>query len=396
MALTPRPIRGPDFDELDTLTACAREGTLVAAAERLGISRPAVAKRIKNLEALAGQPLLHRGGRGIQLTDAGASLLAASQRVLDGRDVLLATLGEIRGEHPSPIAGLRELLGGGPPQSRSAPLPEARLAETERVLELVLRESLTAVSISDPDTLIIHEVNEAFCRFTGRSREGLVGQRATDEHGPWADVDDRAGVFAELRSAGTVTARKIRIRRPDGSLRVGNLRAHLLSLAGANQVLSTIDDITELDTLETDQTAGVGFYRAVAEASKLLLSGRQAIESIASVLPTIHRSGPVTSVLLWNLEDNCTHELVGDPPPGDLRVKLADDALARNAGVARIGNPGLADGRVSGWAVGLPDGRLALVLLTTEQISTVAQALYEEALADLAILASAAGAPRVS
>lgn len=62
--------------------ACAAEGTLVAAAARIGISRPAVAKRVANLEALAGRPLLHRGGRGVRLTDAGATLLAAARQML--------------------------------------------------------------------------------------------------------------------------------------------------------------------------------------------------------------------------------------------------------------------------------------------------------------------------
>jgi LysR family glycine cleavage system transcriptional activator len=54
------PVRSPDLAELDTLVVCAVEGSLAATAARLGISRPAVAKRIKNLEALVGRPLLHR------------------------------------------------------------------------------------------------------------------------------------------------------------------------------------------------------------------------------------------------------------------------------------------------------------------------------------------------
>src|SRR5438270_4262781 len=152
MAAGSPPIRAPDVGELETLVACGAGGSLSAAAAHLGISRPAVAKRIKNLEALAGRPLLHRGGRGVRLTDAGAALLAGARRILEERDLLVSLLGEIRGEGPSPIAGLRELMGGGSEAARAAQQPEVRLAETERVLALILRASTTALIISDPQT----------------------------------------------------------------------------------------------------------------------------------------------------------------------------------------------------------------------------------------------------
>ena len=132
------PVRAPDLAELETLVVCAAEGSLVATAASLGISRPAVAKRIRNLEALAGRPLLHRGGRGVRLTDAGATLLAGARRMLEERDVLVSLLTEIRGDDPSAIAGLRELLGHSPTSSRAAQQPEVRLAETERILEAIL------------------------------------------------------------------------------------------------------------------------------------------------------------------------------------------------------------------------------------------------------------------
>lgn len=341
------------------------------------------------------EPLLHRGGRGVQLTDDGASLIAGARSVLDGRDALMEILSDIRGERPSPIAGIRELVGGGRARWRSTTLPEARLAETERVLELVLRASATAVTISDPETSVMHEVNDAFCRLTGRSREELVGRRATDHQGSWAHVSDRDALLEELRRTGTVARRHIRIRRPDGPIRIGNLSAHLLSIAGTTQVLSTIDDVTEQYVLETDQTAGVGFYRAVTEVSKLLLSGGAAIDSIASVLPTIHSTSQLTSVLLWNLEDNRPLELLGEPPPEGLGSKLRGAVLATDgAVVARIGVPGAADGVLSGWAVRIPSEGLALVLLTREQISATAQGLYHEALSDLASLAGRSGVAR--
>lgn len=153
------PVRSPDLAELETLLACAADGSFAAAAIPLGISRPAVAKRIKNLEALAGRPLVVRSGRGVRLTDSGAALLAGARRMLEERDVLVGVLTEIRGGGPSPIAGLRELIGHSPTASRAGHLAETRLAETERVLGFVLRESATGVAISKAETAMVYEVN---------------------------------------------------------------------------------------------------------------------------------------------------------------------------------------------------------------------------------------------
>jgi PAS domain S-box-containing protein len=237
-------VRAPDLAELETLAVCAAEGSFAAAAARLAISRPAIAKRIANLEALAGRSLLDRGGRGVTLTDAGATVLAGARRVLDERDVLLSVLTEIRGERPSAIEGLRELLGHSPTAARAAQLPEARLAETERVLEFILGASSTGVVISNPASAVVYEVNDAFCRFTGRSRSELLTKRATDGDA-WFDLSDRDRLIAEVRRAGVAERVVVRARRPDGSVRVGEATARVIALAGIQQMLTTVNDVTD-------------------------------------------------------------------------------------------------------------------------------------------------------
>jgi PAS domain S-box-containing protein len=237
-------LRAPDLAELETLVVCAAEGSLVAAAARLAISRPAIAKRIANLEALAGRPLLDRSGRGVRLTDAGATVLAGARRVLDERDVLLSVLTEIRGDGPSGIAGLRELLGHSPTAARAAQLPEARLAETERMLEFILRASSTGVVISNPESAVVYEVNDAFCSFTGRSRWELLNKPATDG-GAWFDLSDRDRLIDAVRRSGVAERVVVRARRPDGSVRIGEATARFIALAGIRQMLTTVDDVTD-------------------------------------------------------------------------------------------------------------------------------------------------------
>jgi len=381
-----RPIRAPDLAELETLVVCAGDGSFGAAAERLQISRPAIAKRINNLEALTGKRLLERGGRGVRLTDAGATLLAGARRILDERDVIVSLIAEIRGDGPSPIAGLRELLGHTPGVVRAAQQPEARLAETERVLALVLRSSKTAVAISDPDTSMIHEVNDAFCRITARSRAELIGRPSTDESGAWNDASERGPLIEQLRRTGKLDSAIVHIRRPDGSVRVCETSAYLVTLAGTAQMLSTVDDVTEQHLLEIERGAGIGCYRAVTRVSKLLKSGGGPVESVATVLSDMHQSGRLSSVLLWDVGGRRPHAVAGEAPPRDLADRLEQETPAGDETVMEVGDPSSAGDTPAGWAVLLPSTGLALVLLTRASISTVAQALYEQVLRDLAEL----------
>jgi DNA-binding transcriptional LysR family regulator len=56
------------------LTAVAAAQTIGRAAERLGLSQPALSRQLRELEHAAGVPLLERSARGATLTPAGASL----------------------------------------------------------------------------------------------------------------------------------------------------------------------------------------------------------------------------------------------------------------------------------------------------------------------------------
>ena len=217
---------------------------MAAAAEALGISRPAVAKRIRNLEALANTELLRRDGRGVALTDAGATLLADARGLLAERDALVVSITRIRGEEQPAIDGLRGILGHASASERAAQRPEARLAETERVLDLVLSSSGTGFVISDPDSGELHVANDAFCLFCGHSREALGGdlEQATVEHGPtWGEM------LRALRRDGELLARRIACRRADGTLRVARVSAHYILLGGVEQVLWRVEDVIDQD-----------------------------------------------------------------------------------------------------------------------------------------------------
>jgi PAS domain S-box-containing protein len=388
------PVRSPDIAELETLVACAANGSFAAAAVPLGISRPAVAKRIRNLEALAGRPLVVRGGRGVHLTDAGAALLVGARRMLEERDALVGVLAEIRAGGPSPIAGLRELIGHSPMASRAGQLAETRLAETERVLGFVLRESATGVAISHADTGMIHEVNMAFCRFTGRSRGELVGKTAADT-AAWRDVSDRDGLIDALRRTGSVERALIRVRRPDGTMRVGEASAQPVSLAGTRQMLCTVDDVTEQHVQNMEQGGSLTAYRALTRLAGDLFAGRPALESIGRILPDLRLSGGFTTALLWNVDDAAPAVVDGDPPPPGLDGELSRAKELSGGVVMRLDAAHLPSEVAMGWALPLAHAGYTLVLLSAEALPLSRQSLTADSLRDLAILERTAGDAQV-
>ena len=65
-------MRGTSIDELRMIAAVADEGSLTAAAARLGISQQAVSQRMRTLERRWSLPLFERSARGTTLTRHGA------------------------------------------------------------------------------------------------------------------------------------------------------------------------------------------------------------------------------------------------------------------------------------------------------------------------------------
>lgn len=91
-----KPVRPPDITELQTFCVAADMGSLGRAARRLHVSQPALTKRLRNLEALAGVQLLDRSPRGVTLTSAGRRLYEEARRALEQVAAVEDVLGELR------------------------------------------------------------------------------------------------------------------------------------------------------------------------------------------------------------------------------------------------------------------------------------------------------------
>ncbi|WP_251441668.1 LysR family transcriptional regulator [Microbacterium sp. USTB-Y] len=71
-----------DLRQLEALRAVHAEGSVTAAARRLGWGQPTVDYHLKNLERLVGSPVLLRSPRGSRLTPVGMLLLDRAQEIL--------------------------------------------------------------------------------------------------------------------------------------------------------------------------------------------------------------------------------------------------------------------------------------------------------------------------
>lgn len=78
------------FESMDTFIRVVEAGSITGAADRLGVAKSAVSRRLKELEEHLGVELFHRTTRQMNLTDTGRAFYHQSVRILE--DVLEAEL----------------------------------------------------------------------------------------------------------------------------------------------------------------------------------------------------------------------------------------------------------------------------------------------------------------
>lgn len=67
--------------QLRSLAALSAKGSVTAASNHLGLTQPAVTQQLRQLQDLAGLPLLQRTGDGMLLTPAGKEVVALAGRI---------------------------------------------------------------------------------------------------------------------------------------------------------------------------------------------------------------------------------------------------------------------------------------------------------------------------
>lgn len=90
--------RVPDLDALRLLVAVGRTGSIGAAARAVGTTQQSASERLRSVEAVVGLPLVRRGQRGSELTDAGVVVAGWGRRLLDLADEIDLAIDGLRGD----------------------------------------------------------------------------------------------------------------------------------------------------------------------------------------------------------------------------------------------------------------------------------------------------------
>src|SRR5256884_746724 len=141
-----------DTRQLAAFCAVVERKSFSQAAERLGVTQPAVSLQIRSLEQRLGRQLLDRSGRRVEPTEAGLRLYASAQRLLALEESLLE---ELTADDEGNITGTLELGASTGPGGTVVPLllcefhdlyPEVRVrlsvSDTQTVVDQVADRQL--------------------------------------------------------------------------------------------------------------------------------------------------------------------------------------------------------------------------------------------------------------
>src|SRR3954451_17449061 len=133
-----------DTRQLAAFCAVVERKSFSQAAERLGVTQPAVSLQIRSLEQRLGRQLLDRSGRRVEPTEAGLRLYASAQRLLQAEEQLLE---ELESDDEGVVTGSLELGASTGPGGSGVPVLLCEFQE--RHPDVTVR-----LSVSDTQTVV--------------------------------------------------------------------------------------------------------------------------------------------------------------------------------------------------------------------------------------------------
>ncbi|HOS97937.1 MAG TPA: PAS domain S-box protein, partial [Deltaproteobacteria bacterium] len=146
-------------------------------------------------------------------------------------------------------------------QKRSAEL----LQLSEQKFSLAFQSSPDAISISELGTGRIIDINRAYERRTGYSREELI-DHTTTELGIWAHPEERERFMDALRRDRALNLFEAALRTKAGQLRDMLLSATVIAIGGTEYILSMARDITKRKSMERALRESEERYRKITAA----------------------------------------------------------------------------------------------------------------------------------
>jgi DNA-binding transcriptional LysR family regulator len=250
-----------ELDDLHALLVLAETLHFGRAADRLHVSQPALSKRIQRMEGKIGGPLLVRGYRDVQLTEAGRLLAARSRHLIAEASATLAlTERAARGE-----AGLLRIGFGIASIFNLLPEVIQRFRGAHPEVQLYLRDMSTPNQIN---ALVSGEIDVGFIRH--RAADNRLRMRyVLNEHlvaavGPHGRWDASAGLRSVASEPFIILARS----------RSASFYDHVLSVCGAAGFAPRIvQEADELFTVVSLVRAGLGVSLVPRSVALMRLPG---------------------------------------------------------------------------------------------------------------------------
>ncbi|GAN81852.1 transcriptional regulator, LysR family [Acidocella aminolytica 101 = DSM 11237] len=281
---------GVDWDDLRSFLAIAREGTLSAAARRLGVQQSTMGRRLAALEAKAGVRLLERTPHGFRLTSAGEAARTevermedaaqAAERAVSGRDARLE--GIVRLTTVSDFASgiLMQALAD---LAQRYPGILVELITDDRTLSLAAREADLAIRLARPkgQLLLGRRIGEvsfgiyaSAAYLAERDAQALpggdgVGHRlilTRDENGSYPEIDALAAMAPRAEVALRTDSRASQLAAALAGLGVVVLGHHVAVDTDLVRLDAPPLPAREIWLVQHEDTRNVPRIRAVAEA----------------------------------------------------------------------------------------------------------------------------------
>src|SRR6476661_3477466 len=184
-----------DTRQLAAFCAVVERKSFSQAAERLGVTQPAVSLQIRSLEQRLGRQLLDRSGRRVEPTEAGRVLYASAQRLLALEEHLLE---ELQADDEGAVTGTLELGASTGPGGTVVPLLLCEFHEQHPDVRVRL-------TVSDTQTLVDQVANRDLDVSLELGLQESVRSAVLAGHG--IAFISRLAVDADLDEGRVVTAR---------------------------------------------------------------------------------------------------------------------------------------------------------------------------------------------
>jgi len=153
---------------------------------------------------------------------------------------------------PDPLPkGPRESGPATPPPGTGAASAERDAAsESEAWRRLAFSRAPTAICLTELESGLFLDANEAYCRMIEVERDDLIGRRAT-EIGIWARLDDRRTFIEQVRKTGRIRDREVSAVTRSGRAFTTLMDADLVEVDGRACLLTSLRDVSR--QLETER-----------------------------------------------------------------------------------------------------------------------------------------------